>query len=226
LQAAPAEFSAFVSIRRPVSGEAARDRAWETRLFLDGLTRVEDGTTGIGLDLCLGTEGSPEALTSALDTALVDAQGSLDRSMSSPAPQSSPRILIERQEVATRTQENPSPLFEDLAPETASTRAHTITRSEFEKSSPPERRVAMRRFVFAELASVLGLSDVQHEALEPGSRLDSLGLDSLMSLELFMGLGRSLELEITPDWFDSIPTLAEIAATLTDRYVTAGKGQK
>ena len=84
----------------------------------------------------------------------------------------------------------------------------------------------MQRLVLAELASVLGLSDAQHEALEPGSRLDTLGLDSLMSLELFMGLGRSLELEITPDWFESIPTLAEIGARLAERYVLAGSGAR
>ena len=81
----------------------------------------------------------------------------------------------------------------------------------------------MQSFVFAELGAVLSLSPAQRDALSAASRLDTLGLDSLMSLELFMGLGRSLELEITPDWFESIPTLAEIAAKLAERYAAAAR---
>jgi hypothetical protein len=40
-------------------------------------------------------------------------------------------------------------------------------------------------------------------------------------MELFMGLGRGLDLDITADWFDSIPSLAAIAAVLVERLEEA-----
>ena len=70
----------------------------------------------------------------------------------------------------------------------------------------------------AELGGVLGLGEAEAEALDASRALDGLGLDSLMTLELFTGLARQLELEIGRDWFASIPTLGEVAATLTERF--------
>ena len=75
----------------------------------------------------------------------------------------------------------------------------------------------MQQFVCEMLAGVLSLSEDQRLALDVGSQLDAVGLDSLMTMELFGGLGRGLDLEIAADWFESIPSLAEIAAVLVER---------
>jgi acyl carrier protein len=83
--------------------------------------------------------------------------------------------------------------------------------------TPPERRAALLRHVREELAGVLGLSVERRDELDPGLRLDALGLDSLMTMELFMGLGRGLELALAADWFTPGPTLAEIAQVLARR---------
>jgi acyl carrier protein len=79
----------------------------------------------------------------------------------------------------------------------------------------------MQRFVCDALASVLGLSEEQRLAIDVGSQLDEVGLDSLMTMELFMGLGRGLNLDIAAGWFDSVPSLAAIAAVLVERLEEA-----
>jgi acyl carrier protein len=94
-------------------------------------------------------------------------------------------------------------------------------RAELLSLTPPERRTTMQQFVCDALAGVLGLSEEQRLAIDIGSQLDEVGLDSLMTMELFMGLGRGLDLDITADWFDLIPSLAAIAAVLVERLEEA-----
>ena len=224
--AAPADLRIFASIRQPVEGKPARDRAWETRLWVDRLVTSGTESHEIDLDLSIGDGIARESLLRVLDLALVRALGEPFAPFAGHREAGSRVVLLEAKELAQRLADRPSPIFEDLELERQTAGAVRMTRSDFGKLSPPERRVEMQRCVLAELASVLGLSQAQHEALEPGRRLDSLGLDSLMSLELFMGLGRCFELEITPDWFESIPTLAEIGATLAERYVQTGEGAR
>ena len=225
LVAAATLMRVFVSIRSPVAGDAAKDRAWETRLWVDRLATLGCETKKIVLDLSIGEDASSEGLIQALDGALARVPVDPFERVPPSAGEASRLVLLEPEEMNRRLTQSPSPLFEGLETGRGSGAAIRITRSEFERLSPPERRVAMQRFVLAELASVLGLSQTQRDALEPRSGLDTLGLDSLMSLELFMGLGRSLELEITPDWFESIPSIAEIAAKLAERYAAAGSAR-
>lgn len=53
------------------------------------------------------------------------------------------------------------------------------------------------------------------------SPIDSLGLESLMTMELFMGMGRDLQLEIKADWFGVGSTLGLIAVVLMERLEEA-----
>jgi hypothetical protein len=46
-----------------------------------------------------------------------------------------------------------------------------------------------------------------------------------MTMELFMGLGRGLELPLAADWFPSGPTLAEIAQVLARRLEASLMGR-
>jgi acyl carrier protein len=75
----------------------------------------------------------------------------------------------------------------------------------------------MDRFVRDALATVLSLGERERETLDLGRPLDRLGLDSLMTMELFLGLSRDLELEIEPDWFGAMPSAAEVSTVLLDR---------
>jgi acyl carrier protein len=75
----------------------------------------------------------------------------------------------------------------------------------------------MDRFVGDALATVLSLGEREREALDLARPLDQLGLDSLMMMELFMGISRELELEIARDWFPSAPSAADVSAVLLEQ---------
>jgi acyl transferase domain-containing protein/NADPH:quinone reductase-like Zn-dependent oxidoreductase/acyl carrier protein len=196
----------MVSIRSRIEGVPAIDRAWETHLWLDQLSRFRSRKHGGWVDVSISESGSLDPL--------LDFMGDASRGVAF----DSPVVLLESGELDRREAEAPSPIFEVLMNRTESTSLATITRSSFLGLTPPERGRVMQDFVLAEISNVLGLREGQRQALDPLSRLDALGLDSLMSMELFVGLGRSLEMEITRDWFEAIPTLSEIGVTLADRY--------
>ena len=206
---AEADARILVSVRPSVVGDPARDRAWETRLWVDGLMTSSTPSSGTTLDLSVGEATTVDSVVEVLDRMM---QGeTLDSQI----------VLLDGAELEQRLTTASSPLLSGLEQDSGVGGRGRITRAEFQSLSTPERRVEMQRFVLSELAQVLGLEDAQRDALDPASRLDSVGLDSLMSLELFMGMGRSLEIEISQDWFDSIPTIAEIGVTLADRYAAA-----
>ena len=117
--------------------------------------------------------------------------------------------------------EPPSPILAELRQGSESRQRSHLLRAELLSLTPPERRTTMQQFVCETLAGVLGLSEEQRLALDVGSQLDAVGLDSLMTMELFMGLGRDLDLDIAADWFDSVPSLAAIAAVLVERLEEA-----
>ena len=217
----------FVSQRSPFSGEQARDRAWETRLWVDRLSIGGALPAGFWLDLSVAENVSGERFSAALDEgqAMATSVAEASQGHAGRRGQGAALVLLDSDELARRLGADgpPSPLLAGLVAESEVAPSALPARSEWQALSPPERKAAMQSFVFAELGAVLGLSPTQRDALSAASRLDTLGLDSLMSLELFMGLGRSLELEITPDWFESIPTLAEIAGKLAERYASAAR---
>jgi len=202
----------LISLRERVSGEADRDRAWEARLWLDRLTlagasRGRGRAIGVSIGGAVGDEIDPGNVLRAFERIWQNCSAS------------DQLVLLPAGEQAERLARAPSPLMAGLAAAGAARQA--FDRAGFLAQTPPERRAAMLRHVVEELASVLGLGAERRERLEPASRLDALGLDSLMTMELFMGLGRSLELALAADWFPPGPTLAEIAQVLVKRLETS-----
>lgn len=208
----------LVSLREDVVGEPDRDRAWEARLWLDrlllsggqsGSGRASDRApglaTGLSLGLSFGREATPEQVAQAVLRAWACGLAS------------DQIVVLPAAEQALRSERAPSPLMASLAATRAAAASRAFDRSGFLALSPPERRAALGRHVAEELAGVLGLAADRRDRLDPGIRLDALGLDSLMTMELFMGLGRSLELPLAADWFPPGPTLAEIAQVLVRR---------
>jgi acyl carrier protein len=130
-------------------------------------------------------------------------------------------VMLSDDDLSRRLAEAPSPIMAELQQGSESRQRSHLLRAELLSLTPPERRKTMQQFVCDALASVLGLSEEQRLAIEVGSQLDEVGLDSLMTMELFMGLGRGLDLDIASDWFDSVPSLAAIAAVLVERLEEA-----
>jgi len=204
----------LVSLRQDVVGDADRDRAWEVRLWVDRLVLAGSGSrvgaaTGLGagrvMSLSIPADATPESVLRAL--------AGIARS-GTPREQ---RVLLSPAEQADRAARAPSPLLSLLDPISGRAGATSFDRSGFLALSPPERRAALLRHVREELAGVLALGAERRDALDPALRLDALGLDSLMTMELFMGLGRGLELSLAADWFPPGPTLSEVAQVLVRR---------
>ena len=130
-------------------------------------------------------------------------------------------VLLGPDDLSERFSQSPSPILSGLERSHAGRSRSHLLRAEVLSLSPPERRSSMQRFVVGELAGVLGLSEEQRGAVDLSSQIDSLGLDSLMTMELFMGMGRELDLEIAADWFGAAPSLGEVASVLVERLIEA-----
>jgi acyl carrier protein len=222
--AAGAQFRALVSLRDavgshgdapvpagdPVARSHGRDRAWETRLLVDRLL-LSDADPSRGearaVSISASCDTDTEPIIAAIGAALLG---------DGAPPQV---VLLEEGELAGRMARAPSPMLRELESGTQSRSRSRLLRAEVHALSPPERRAAMQRLVVDELAGVLGMSEEERQAVDLGSRIDALGLDSLMTMELFMGMGRELELEIRADWFEATPSLAQVATVLVDRVI-------
>jgi acyl transferase domain-containing protein/NADPH:quinone reductase-like Zn-dependent oxidoreductase/acyl carrier protein len=219
--AADPEFRISVARRDAILGDASRDRDWEGRLIVDRLQRARDAETrggasgGRGIRLCVGAEDSPDRIVEWLARAIL-----------SDVPDSQV-VVLGPDELARRLDGAPSPWLAELRRGSEIRDRTQLLRAELGTLSAAERRTTMQRFVLDALAGVLGLSDEQRGAIDFGRQLDSLGLDSLMTMELFMGMGRDLQLQIAADWFESVPSLADIATVLVERLeeaVSTGAG--
>jgi acyl carrier protein len=195
----------LVSIRAARTGALPADRAWETRVWIDRLLLTETNRRARTLTLSVGDDLGAERIAERVGEALCGevVEAGL---VSFTDPDRSERIGDAR-----------SPVFDLLEEREQRPAGSTFVVSEFLQLAPPERRVAMQKFVCDSLANVLALSDEQRRAIDVGSRIDEMGLDSLMTLELFLGIGRDVEVEIASNWFASVPTLAEIASVLVER---------
>ncbi len=200
----------LVSLRSEVVGEPDRDRAWEARLWVDRLLLAGAGAGEDGGSARVQALSVPAGATAAsvlpVLAGLLESGAVRDQ-----------RVLLPVEEQALRATRTPSPLLAALDPADGRAAADAFDRAGFLALTLPERRNALLRFVREELAGVLGLGAERRDALDPALRLDALGLDSLMTMELFMGLGRGLELPLAADWFPAGPTLAEIAQVLVRR---------
>ena len=132
------------------------------------------------------------------------------------------RVVLGASELGRRKTGASSPLLSELEVPPESGAARPLARAELLALSPPERRAAVRETVCRTIASVLGLSEAARERLAPTARIDELGLDSLMTLEVFVGLGREFDLTPEPDWFPPRPSLAAIADELASRITQGG----
>jgi acyl transferase domain-containing protein/D-arabinose 1-dehydrogenase-like Zn-dependent alcohol dehydrogenase/acyl carrier protein len=207
--AGPVDFCALVSVRESAGDDRDRNRAWETRLTVDRLllSNTRDADRSIGISV--GRDVAPERVIQVLEKAIVD-----DLSEAQV-------VVLSDDDLSARLAETPSPILAELRQGSESRQRSHLLRAELLSLTPPERRTTMQQFVCETLAGVLGLSEEQRLALDVGSQLDAVGLDSLMTMELFMGLGRDLDLDIAADWFDSVPSLAAIAAVLVERLEEA-----
>ena len=196
----------LVTLRERVVGEPDHDRAWEARLWVDRLLLA-----GPGAD-----SARTASLSAAADATPTRVLRALEGMWRAGVPRGQ-RILLTAGERSERAERAPSPLLSLLDTTYARDGSRSFDRAGFLSRTPPERRAALLRYVREELAGVLGLSAERRDGLDATLRLDALGLDSLMTMELFMGLGRGLELPLAADWFTPGPTLAEIAQVLIRR---------
>lgn len=185
----------FVSLRPEATGDETADRSWIAQLWLDRLIRPDAAREPAASwqELSVSASARPETILDAVAFALRN---------------DSEAVVVDVE--GLEPSQAPSPFTEALA----TTPARETGLLELEPEARRERILALVR---NEVGTVLGLSEEQGAALAGTRRLDSLGLDSLMSLELFVGLGRTLGLEIERDWFASIPSLGAIASVLAER---------
>lgn len=200
----------LVSLRSEVVGVPDRDRAWEARLWIDRLLLAGAETDEVGSTPRVTALSVP---ADATPTSVVHALSNLGRGDAA----RDQRIFLSSAEQIERAERATSPLLSRLEASGGRADAISFDRAGFLALSLPERRAALLRHVREELAGVLGLGAERRDELDPALRLDALGLDSLMTMELFMGLGRGLELSLAADWFPSGPTLVEIAQVLARR---------
>ena len=209
MTAGPVGFSALVSVRDSVADDQVRNRGWETQLAIDRLMLSNTADAAQSVSVSIGLDVSPQRVIQVLERAIV---GDLPESQV---------VVLTDDDLARRLAKSPAAILAELQLGSESRQRSHLLRAEILSLTPPERRVTMQQFVCDTLAGVLSLSEDQRLALDVGSQLDAVGLDSLMTMELFMGLGRDLDLEIAADWFESTPSLADIAAVLVERLEEA-----
>lgn len=199
----PAPRRVFVSLRAAASEEMDARHAWESLAYVDALSRpAPESGDASWVDLWLPEEGPFDSLESLVPRFAVGRPGFDPR----------PLVYFDPAERAAREE---SAIFDDLPRRTP--RAAGCSPEALRALPLPERRAAAEACVREELAMVLGLDEAGRDALDAARGLDGLGLDSLMTLELFAGLARQLSLEIAPDWFDGMPSVSGIASVLAER---------
>jgi len=197
---------ALISTRARISGEPGCDRAWEIRTTVDRMLLEGTRDDAPTLHVSIGAEADAKVLIDVLGDVMFERTSMRQV------------VLLDDDELAERLEVAPTPLLAGLGEGRARRRQTQLMRSELLSRSPSERRAMMQRFVGDSLAAVLGLSEDGRTSLDMDGRLDGLGLDSLMTMEFFVGMGRDLQLEISADWFDAGPSLSAIAEVLLERF--------
>ncbi|MFO1043816.1 MAG: SDR family NAD(P)-dependent oxidoreductase [Planctomycetaceae bacterium] len=100
--------------------------------------------------------------------------------------------------------------------ETTTTTAGRLTEL-LAAAAPDERRLLLREFLVKSLAGVLGIAA---EQIELDRSLLTMGLDSLMAVELQIGLSRELEFELSPMRLLRGPTIQELTDELLSEIGT------
>jgi acyl transferase domain-containing protein/acyl carrier protein len=197
---------ALISLRKAVDGAQTAPREWETRTWLDRLlVATLEGRAPYAFGLAVPDDVTPTQLHRMLDEALAS------------GGDAAIQVSIGAAERAARRASSDTPLFDELEVEGEGPRRTGRLREELSVLGGGERRRGMDRFVGDALATVLSLGEREREALDLARPLDQLGLDSLMMMELFMGISRELELEIARDWFPAVPSAADVSAVLLEQ---------
>jgi NADPH:quinone reductase-like Zn-dependent oxidoreductase/acyl carrier protein len=90
---------------------------------------------------------------------------------------------------------------------------------------PRQERIArLREIVLDGLSGVLGLGGAERSKLDARAPLEDLGLDSLMTLELYLGLTSDLGFEAPPAGLADARSVADIAVVMADEIDDAHKG--
>jgi hypothetical protein len=179
---------ALISLRDAAEGPQAARREWETRTWLDRLlVATLEGRATHAFGLAVSDDVTPTQLHRMLDEALAS------------GGDAAVQVSIGAAERAARRASSDTPLFDELEVEEAGPSRTGRLRGELSALGGGERRRGMDRFVGDALATVLSLGERERDALDLARPLDQLGLDSLMMMELFMGISRELELEIARD---------------------------
>jgi acyl transferase domain-containing protein/NADPH:quinone reductase-like Zn-dependent oxidoreductase/acyl carrier protein len=200
---------ALVSLR--ARGSDREGRAWETRCWIDRLLLAAlDGTSIRSSGLSVSDEIAPARIVPLLERSIQEqATGSV-------------WVSLDPEEVESRALASASPLFAELEVSVRTKAGASSLRQEVLSLAAGERRRSMDRFVGDSLATVLSLGERDRAALDLARPLDQLGLDSLMMMELFLGLSRELELEIAREWFPHNPSAADVSAVLVEQLTREG----
>jgi acyl carrier protein len=90
---------------------------------------------------------------------------------------------------------------------------------------PRQERIArLREIVLDGLSGVLGLGGAERSKLDARAPLEDLGLDSLMTLELYLGMAGDLGFEAPPAGLADARSVADIAVVMADEIDHAHKG--
>ena len=207
----PLDLVALVSLRDAGAASGEDARAWETRTWIDRfLLAATEGRTAHAFGLSVPEGVEPSRVCRLLERAI---QGE--------PQQGSVWVSIDPEELASRVASSGSPLFSALETAQEGGGAGDLLREQVLSLAVGERRRSMDRFVGDSLATVLSLGERDRAGLDLGRPLDELGLDSLMMMELFMGLSRELDLEIARDWFPTNPSVADVSAVLLEQLEEA-----
>lgn len=185
-------------------------RSWLDQLLLEGAPATDTGEppaascpeSGIRLGLSVSAERTPEQLGALVVRGL---RGELGRGV---------QVCLDPEELARRRAVGGSSLLQGIEIPDPAQPGPGVLREELLARAPGERRREMRRFVAEALATVLALGERERSTLDLARPLDQLGLDSLMRMELFLGLSRELRLEIAAEWFPPDPTAEDVARVL------------
>ena len=196
IAAADLGFVAWVCVRGDGPDAA---RAWETRGLVD---RARLATRGGGVALCVPHDFDGPSVADTLARA---------RRAGTDEPA---LYLLAADELSAPGPGPASPWLAGLADTKGPDGPAAVRREDLLALAGGERRRALEQSLREAIAAVLGLGERERSALDLDRRLGDLGLDSLMTLELFVGLSRDLELTLESTAFPADPTLSKVVEVL------------
>lgn len=113
-------------------------------------------------------------------------------------------------------------VFNELARQDQSSQVDAELTAKIMAAAPSERLALVEKFLIRSVADVLGTDEAK---IDPTISLSSLGLDSLMSIELIASIDKQLNLSLAVSDVLSSSTLQAVAAVILEKIVTAAELQ-